>query len=174
MAHYAITMADGSVAIMQTMPQMIVGKDGKVTTVEPTPEECLAKWPDSERAKIAGPLSAIDPAVIPQDRTFRNAWTLTGDSIEHDMTKARDILRDRLRAARAPLLAELDIAYQRADEAGDATAKAAVAAEKQALRDVTDDPSIEAAATVADLKAITLETLAPAAVAGAATAEIVA
>lgn len=150
MAHYAIMKTDGSVAIMQTIPQVIVGN-----TVDPAPLAEIAKWHPDQRAKVVS-VAEIDPAVIPQDRTFRNAWMLSGDKIDHDMDKARAIKRDMIRAARAPLLAVLDVEYQRADEAGDSDAKAAVAAKKQTLRDVPANPAIDAAKTVEDLKAITL------------------
>jgi hypothetical protein len=70
-----------------------------------------------------------------------------------NMVKARDIQRDRIRSLREPLFADLDVAYQRADENGDAEAKAAIAARKQALRDATKDPAIDAAKTPEELKA---------------------
>jgi hypothetical protein len=70
-----------------------------------------------------------------------------------NMAKAREIQRDRIRALREPLFADLDVAYQRADEIGDAEAKAAIAARKQALRDATKDPAIDAAKTPEELKA---------------------
>jgi Iap family predicted aminopeptidase len=70
-----------------------------------------------------------------------------------NMAKAREIQRDRIRALREPLFADLDVAYQRADENGDAEAKAAIAARKQALRDATKDPAIDAAKTPEELKA---------------------
>lgn len=73
-----------------------------------------------------------------------------------DMNKARDIHRGALRAAREPILAELDVAYQRADEMGDTAAKAAIAKEKQRLRDVTNDPRIDSAQTPEELKATDL------------------
>ncbi len=93
------------------------------------------------------------------DTTFRDAWILDGDRIVHDMDKARAIHRDRMRAARAPLLAALDVAYQRADEQSDAAAKPSVAARKQALRDVTTDPAIAEAASPEALKAVWPEIL---------------
>ena len=49
--------------------------------------------------------------------------------------KAVDITKDRLRQERAPLLAEQDIAFQRALENGEDTAP--IVAEKQRLRDIT-------------------------------------
>ena len=96
-------------------------------------------------------IKVVDAADIPVDRTFRNALTM---DLDHDMAKARDIWRDKIRAERAPKLDALDVAYQRADEAADAKAKADIAAIKQALRDATADPEIEQATTCAELKAV--------------------
>lgn len=76
-----------------------------------------------------------------------------------NMDKARDIHRDRLRAMRQPVLEALDVEYQRADEQADANLKADIAARKQALRDVTADPAIEAAKTPEELSAIIPEAL---------------
>jgi hypothetical protein len=69
-----------------------------------------------------------------------------------NMNKARDIHRARLREARAPLFAALDVAFQRAMESGADTAE--IVAKKQALRDVTKDPAIDAAQTTDELKAV--------------------
>lgn len=140
MALYAITMNDGSVAVMQTV--------GDVKC-----EDEIVKWPERERLKAVA-WTEIDPSSIPGDRTYRNAWRLEGKAIGHDMTKAREIHRFKMRRARADLLAKADVEYMRADEAGDAAAKARTAAHKQALRDVTADPAIEAAATIEELKAV--------------------
>lgn len=96
----------------------------------------------------------VDEADVPTDRTFRNAWTDDGKTIVHDMVRAREIWKDKMRAARAPILASLDVQYMKADEAGDATAKKTVAAQKQALRDAPEDPAIAAAQTVDDLKKV--------------------
>ena len=62
--------------------------------------------------------------------------------------KAEDATRDRLRAEREPRLAALDVQFMRAIEAGQDTT--AIAAEKQALRDVT----------AKDLSALAIERLA--------------
>lgn len=58
-------------------------------------------------------------------------------SISININKAKAITLDRLRAERAPKLAALDVAFMRAVEQGDTAAQASIAAEKQALRDVT-------------------------------------
>jgi hypothetical protein len=71
-----------------------------------------------------------------------------------DMAKAREIQRGRIRAARQPLLAALDVEFMRAVEAGDAARQAEVAAQKQALRDAPAHPDIEAAETPEALKAV--------------------
>lgn len=142
MTHFAIQMTDGSVTILQTV--------GRVS-----PEECLAKWHPDERAKVHS-CHAIDPAIIPKDRTFRGAWTFGGAAITHDMAKAREITRARLRRERVPVLAALDVEYQRADEIGDQSAKAAIIQRKQLLRDAPSNPAIDAAKTVGDLTKIIL------------------
>jgi hypothetical protein len=74
-----------------------------------------------------------------------------------NMEKARNIHREKMRAARTPLLAALDVAFQRALEQNANTAT--IVAQKQALRDVTSDPAIEAAQTVEELKAVWPEVL---------------
>lgn len=69
-----------------------------------------------------------------------------------NMAKARDIHRQKMRDAREPLFSALDVAYQRALESSASTAE--IVAKKQALRDVTSDPAIDAAQTTEQLKAV--------------------
>ena len=71
-----------------------------------------------------------------------------------NVTKAKNLQKDRFRQARTPLLGALDIDYQRADEAADASAKTAVATKKQALRDVTADATLDAATTADEVRAV--------------------
>jgi hypothetical protein len=96
----------------------------------------------------------VDSSLAPSDRTFRNAWKLDSGAIEVDMTKAREMHKQKLREMRKPKLEALDSDYMRADEGGKTAEKKAVAAKKQALRDVTSDPAIEAAQTPEELKAV--------------------
>ena len=58
-------------------------------------------------------------------------------SIIINIDKAKGIKREQFRSARKPLLEALDVAFVRALEAGDTAAQASIAAQKQALRDVT-------------------------------------
>ena len=71
-----------------------------------------------------------------------------------NMDKAREIKKDMIRAERAPMLEALDVAFMRAVEASDTTQQAQIAAEKQTLRDATDDPAIAAASTPEELAAV--------------------
>ena len=111
-----------------------------------------------ERAMVKLPADAlnvrvVEAADIPADRSYRNAWKDTGSGmVTHDMAKAREIHKNKLRELRGQKLAALDIDYLRADEVGNATLKAQIAQQKQTLRDVTIDPAITAAQTVEELK----------------------
>jgi hypothetical protein len=89
-----------------------------------------------------------------QDRYFRSAFKLGSNGIEIDMPKARAVHRAHLRKMRAPLFRSLDEDYLRADEAGDQAEKVRIAKQKQALRDVTADPAIDAAQTPEELRAV--------------------
>jgi hypothetical protein len=71
-------------------------------------------------------------------------------SIRINIDKAKAIKLDQLRAERAPKLAALDLAFMRAVERGDLLAQASIAAEKQALRDVTKQPLPDDVATLKD------------------------
>lgn len=56
--------------------------------------------------------------------------------IKVNLDKAKEIQKDKLRRARKPLLEKLDVDFVRALELGGDTAS--IAAQKQALRDVTN------------------------------------
>jgi hypothetical protein len=71
-------------------------------------------------------------------------------SIRINIDKAKAIKLDQLRAERAPLLAALDLAFMRAVEQGDLLEQASIAAQKQALRDVTKAPLPDDVATLKD------------------------
>ena len=92
-------------------------------------------------------------ATIPSDRHFRNAWKLNGSVMAEDMTAAKVIFKDKIREVRKPLLEAEDVAYMKALEADDASAKTASVAKKKALRDAPAATAIENADTIAKLKA---------------------
>ena len=71
-----------------------------------------------------------------------------------NIAKARDLQKERFRQVRKPLLDALDIEYQRADEAGDSSKKTEVATKKQALGDVTNNSTLNAASSATAIRAV--------------------
>jgi len=68
-----------------------------------------------------------------------------------DLSKAKDIHRNNIRAARLPLLQAKDLEFQRAQETSADTT--AIVTAKQALRDAPAAAAIDAATTADELKA---------------------
>jgi hypothetical protein len=100
----------------------------------------------------------VDSSALPEaDNDFFNAWELSGGVVSVNLTKAKAITKDRLRAERAPLLAAQDVLYMRATEAGADTT--AIVAEKNRLRDITS--FADTATTTAQLRALNMNTVAP-------------
>lgn len=90
---------------------------------------------------------------VPSDRSFRNAWSLSGNVISEDLDSAKAIFKDKVREVRKPLLDAEDVVYMKALEADDATAKAASVAKKTSLRDAPAASAIDSATTITELKA---------------------
>lgn len=142
-----LSRADGGISILKIKPEKSV-------------EEEISKWKETAAAEwLPASVLPCSPDDIPQDRTFRNAWKRQVGRVVVDMTQAREIHRSRLRVMRGPKLAALDVDVVRALESGDQAKLAEIAAKKQALRDVTSDPAIDAAATPDALKAVVPEVL---------------
>jgi len=91
----------------------------------------------------------------PSDRHFRGAWKLSSDSkvIAEDMTKAKEIFKNKIRSVRQPLLDAEDVVYMKALEASDSSAQTASVAKKKKLRDAPAASAISSADTIAKLKA---------------------
>ena len=97
--------------------------------------------------------SVIDDADLPANRDFRDAWVKVDDGIKHDLNKAKDITKDRLRAERAPLLAAQDVVFQIALENNADTKD--IVAEKKRLRDITK--LVDTAKTLEELKGLSCQ-----------------
>jgi len=69
-----------------------------------------------------------------------------------DITKAKEITKDRLRVERKPLLEAQDILFMQAQESGADTSD--IATEKQRLRDITNQ--VNSMTTTTQLKAATV------------------
>lgn len=152
---YAYSLPDGSVSIVIAAPKTDLER-----VLGPLTDEAYEKHV-LERSIPAGALNLIklpDDWQPPSDRTYRDAWHMSdGKTITVHMERAREIHRQKLRDERAPELAMLDVAYQRADEAGDTAAKKEIAARKQILRDAPAHPGIDAAETLAALHAVCID-----------------
>lgn len=114
---------DGGVSITATHPTL-------------TDDEVIAlhrdnpAWPKDWEVVGTG-----ENIAVPEDRAFRSAWKCGNNGIGVDLNEARRVVKDQLRAVRAPLLNDLDVKYLRAMESGEDTS--AIVAEKQRLRDIT-------------------------------------
>jgi hypothetical protein len=95
----------------------------------------------------------VDSESLPySENDFYDAWELSNGVVTVNITKAKNITKDRLRAERAPLLIAQDVAFQRALETNADTS--AIVAEKQRLRDV---PNLaDTCTTTAELRALTV------------------
>ena len=125
--------------------QLIIhpNKEGGIAVMHPATECGLSIEEIAAKDVPQGlPHVIVSSSDLP-DRYFRRAWTydFTSEStITIDIEKAKDIQRNKWRAARAPKLAALDLKFMRALEAGDLERQTEIVAEKQALRDVTTTP----------------------------------
>lgn len=91
---------------------------------------------------------------LPQaDNDFFDAWELDDGQVSVNLTKAKNITKNRLRVERAPLLAAQDVLFQRAQESGADTT--AIVAEKNRLRDITE--LADTCTTTAQLRALSVE-----------------
>ena len=131
------SLPDGRVAVVH--PVINTHPEPEQITEEQALERAIARLPAGVVFQV------VEETSIPSDRTFRDGWKEGAGKVEHDMPKCREIHRERMRVARAPKLAALDVEQLRNKN---------VEAEKQALRDVTADPRIETAATPDELKAV--------------------
>ena len=93
-------------------------------------------------------LYIVDKSEVPTDELFFPAFKYSEDSgFSTDITKAKEITKQKLRADRIPLLEAEDIKFQRALETGADTTD--IVAEKQRLRDITN--AVDAITTEAQL-----------------------
>ena len=109
--------------------------NGQVAVVIPTGDvnDAIKDVPEGVEYKI------VDSVDI--DNDYFNAYEVDAETgAKVNIEKAKAIHLDRFRSARAPKLAKLDVEYMKAVEANDEAKKSAVAADKQALRDVTLTP----------------------------------
>ena len=94
----------------------------------------------------------INLADIPNDREFRDAWVIGDKTVNIEVTRARDCIRNKLRELRTPIFQKLDEEFMRAVEDNDTASIATIKAKKQALRDLPQRTEILNANNIAELK----------------------
>lgn len=157
-------MADGSVSIMSFVTNDFRGVEQKATKKNIDYE---IQKTFSQRDIKPVKWKIVNEADIPEDRTYRNAWTHDGKKFSIHMGKAKELHRNILREERNRRLEALDVNYLVALEMATATgaSEAAkdglqiIAKNKQKLRDITIHSKIEAAKTPEDLKKLTIDNL---------------
>lgn len=92
----------------------------------------------------------VEDDFIPEDRTFRDAWDLTEDSIVENIDKAKEIHKGKLRSERKQLLESQDALFMKALEQNKDTQD--IIKEKQRLRDITKE--VDNCKTIEDIKKI--------------------
>lgn len=93
------------------------------------------------------PYIFVTEADLP-DNDFFNAWEMVSETIQVNLNKAKELHKEKIRAARKPLFEALDVQFQRALEDGEDTKE--IVAKKKALRDATIIP--DTIQTTEDLK----------------------
>ena len=123
-------------------------EQGSVSVCYPTGELDI----EAVKAKDTPPQSIIvDADSLPNaDADFFGAWELAGEAVTVNLDKAKALTKQRLRDERQPLLAALDVAFQRALETGANTTR--IVEEKNRLRDITQ--LADTAASIAELRAL--------------------
>jgi hypothetical protein len=125
--------------------KVLLIKDGDGVAVRiPAPgitiEELLGS---AEEARV------VDDSQLP-DREFRDAWTFDG---KVNLAKAKKIWAQKIRLVRNAKLADLDIKWMQAMERGEVKIAAAIGAQKQVLRDLTEREELTNAASLDEIKA---------------------
>lgn len=121
------------------MTQVIIhtNENGGVTVTHPSPEFLKTHTIEDVLAKDC-PSHAIivNRDSLPyNDNDFFDAWELNNGVVTVNLSKSKEITKERLRQERKPLLLAQDVLFQRALENG--TDTTAIVAEKNRLRDIT-------------------------------------
>lgn len=135
---------DGGVSVVSPAPEFLGRKDEDGNPIFPTEDVGIAAVMAKDIPTDATDVSICDTSEIPSDREFRNAWVRSGRGAAVDITKAREVQRERIETARR--LAARDILEREA--LGED-----VAAEKAALANIRAADIVGTVQSVAALKA---------------------
>lgn len=115
------------------MPFIIYPQDGgKLAVIIPTGDvqDAVKDVPEGVEYAVVDDLGSLD-------NEYFDAFKYGNLGIVCDIDKAKDLHLDKFRAARAPKLSSLDVAFMKAVETADLAKQAEISAAKQTLRDVT-------------------------------------
>jgi len=137
------------------MPQNVIiftNDNGGVSVCVPTGELTIEAVQGKDIPAGVQSFIVAAESLPEEDGDFFDAWEQARGTVTVNLDKAKTITKNRLRAARAPLLAAQDVLFQRALESGADTS--AIVAEKNRLRAITDlaDPCT----TTAELRALSV------------------
>lgn len=152
----ALTRSDGSLAILSFITKGAINARGDIFQREASDEAIQAECDKMFGSSNAPVVSwrRINESDIPIERDFRDAWIDDGQSVTHDLNKARVIFKNKIREKRPSLFSELDAQYLKALETNDDVAKQQIVDQKQILRDATEDPRIQKCKTIEELRSL--------------------
>jgi hypothetical protein len=111
--------------------------------------------PDPDAAMVSWRrLTQAEHEMFEKDREYRDALEDAGGKIQHNMTKAAELHRARIRHDNGDRFMTMDRDWVDAMARGDKQGADAVEAQRKAMRDAVNDPRINAARSIDDLKAI--------------------
>jgi len=99
-------------------------------------------------------LTLAEHEMFNQNRNHRDALEDVNGVLRHNMVKARELHRSLIRHSNGAKFLTIDREWVDAFAKGDKQTADAVEAQRQAMRDVVDDPRIEAAQTIEELLAV--------------------
>jgi hypothetical protein len=129
-------------------------QDGKLAIVYPASDVSIEDV--VKRSVPANTPHSIVSDVSHIESDYADGYIYEDGEAVADIDKCKSLHLDKFRAARAPKLAALDVAFMRAVEQGDAEKQSEIAAIKQELRDVT---KVELPETLEEIKAVWPEIL---------------
>ncbi len=87
-------------------------QDGSIVVFTPTQEALGMLTPEDIAQRVVpkgSDYQIVDPSALPTDRTFRDAWEINTNTIDVNISKAKEISHSKRREARAAEFAPLDI-----------------------------------------------------------------
>ena len=121
-----------------------------ITPAESTIDSIIDALPADSEHGIAKAQDVID--ISDNDFLEARVFSTKYPYVEVDLTKAKDIWRDKLRKARKPILEQLDVEFMKALESSDSSTIKEIKEKKQELRDITQHSTLKSAKSLDKIK----------------------